>query len=203
MSLRFGFDGVHLIIFDGCNVPKLIHHQLKLISIILVFHSDKRRYNTKYTDQFYFDGIPLINFVGHKVFKLVRHLLKLLLMILIFRSDKQRCNANQHVLIDFILNKSFAYILLLSVDIQVLGVFSILQHDHLSLVANQSFDLVLSRTKFYLLYAENLQVRPFFIFGPQMVGLLYSFFVGRFQPSSFFVFHFQELLLCNLFFVGV
>ena len=165
--------------------PSLFIISWKLTSIILIFHSDKRRYETKYTDQFYFDSIPLINFVGYKVFQLVRHLLKLLLMISIFRSDKLRCNANQYLLIDFILSKSSAYLLLLSVDVQVLGVFSILQHDHLSLVANKSFDSVLSRTKFYLLYAENFHVRPFFTFSLQLVGLLYSFFVGGVKPSLF------------------
>ena len=165
--------------------PSLFIISWKLTSIILIFHSDKRRYKTKCTDQFYFDSIPLINFVGYKVIHLVRHLLKLLLMILIFRSDKLWCNANQHLLIDFILSKSFAYLLLLLVDIQVLGVFSILQHDHLSLVANQSLDSVPSRTKAYLLYAENSHVCPFSIFSLQLVGLLYSFFVGGVKPSLF------------------
>ena len=28
--IRFGFDDVHLIIFNDHNVPKLIHHQLKI-----------------------------------------------------------------------------------------------------------------------------------------------------------------------------
>ena len=30
MPIRFGFDDVHLIILDDYNVPKLIHHQLKI-----------------------------------------------------------------------------------------------------------------------------------------------------------------------------
>ena len=70
-----------------------------------------------------------MKFVGCKVSKLVHHLLKLLLIILTFRSDKQQCNANQNLLNNFILNKSIEYLLLLLVDIQVLGVLSILQHD--------------------------------------------------------------------------
>ena len=30
MPIRFGFDDVHLIILNDYNVPKLIHHQLKI-----------------------------------------------------------------------------------------------------------------------------------------------------------------------------